>query len=267
MKIITLGTLKGGSGKTMNTFNIAGILAESYKVLLIDVDPQCNLSNNVGIDVANPDVKTVRDIFRNLPENQPSPEKLIIKNPIPELPDLDIIPSSIMLFDTEMNMVNVSARESFLKYYFDDNKGYLEDHYDYILIDTNPSMSVININAFYVADSIILTSDVSTNSINGAELFCSLWDSKRKPLRKKDNIAALIICNLDKRTNLGKSLVEYTAGADFSQDLILKTIIPATVKLKNTEVEHQPVNILYPKDEIHTIYKSIISELKGRGVL
>lgn len=267
MKIITLGTLKGGSGKTMNTFNIAGILAEDYRVLLVDVDPQCNLSNNVGIDVADPDLKTVRDIFNNLPDNQPLPEEVIIKKPITELPGLDIIPSSIMLFDTEMNMVNVSARESFLKYYFDDNREYLESHYDYILIDTNPSMSVININAFYVADSIILTSDVSTNSINGAELFCALWDSKRKPLRKEDNIAALIICNLDKRTNLGKSLVEYTAGAEFSQDLILKTIIPATVKLKNTEVGHKPVNVLYPRDEILGIYNGVISELKEKGVL
>ena len=267
MKTVTFGTLKSGSGKTMNTFNIAGILAKDYKVLLVDVDPQCNLSNNVGIDVANPDVKTVRDIFNNLPENQPLPENIIIKSPIAELPGLDIIPSSIMLFDTEMNMVNVSARESFLKYYFDDNREYLENHYDYILIDTNPSMSVININAFYVADSIILTSDVSTNSINGAELFCSLWDSKRKPLRKEDNIAALVICNLDKRTNLGKSLVEYTAGAEFSQDLILKTIIPATVKLKNTEVEHKPVNLLYPRDEILKIYNAVILELKEKGVL
>ena len=63
MKIITMATLKGGAGKTMNTFNIAGILAEKHRVLLIDVDPQCNLSNNCGVDIADPDLKTVRDIL------------------------------------------------------------------------------------------------------------------------------------------------------------------------------------------------------------
>lgn len=267
MKIITMATLKGGAGKTMNTFNIAGILAETYKVLLIDVDPQCNLSNNCGVDIADPDLKTVRDILGKQPEDQPAPEEVIYKTPIADLPNLDVIPSSIMLFDTEMNMVNATGRENFLKYYIDDNKEYFENTYDYILIDTNPSMSIININAFYIADSIVLTSDVSTNSISGAELFCSLWKSKRKPLRKENNIAALILCNFDKRTNLGKDLIEYTGDAEFSQDIIIKTVVPATVKLKNTEVEHQPVNVLYPKDEIRKIYDNIVNELREKGVL
>lgn len=267
MKTITFATLKGGSGKTMNTFNVAGILAESHNVLLIDVDPQCNLSSNCGIDTGDVNLKTVRDIFGNLSDNQPAPDEVIFKSPINDLPKLDIIPSSIMLFDTEMNMVNVTGRENFLKYYIDDYREYLENHYDYILIDTNPSMSIININAFYVADSIILTSDVSTNSISGAELFCALWNSKRKPLRKENNIAALILCNYDKRTNLGKSLIDYSSNAEFSQDLVLNTVVPSTVKLKNTEVEHQPVNLLYPKDEIKKVYDNIVYELKQKGVL
>lgn len=267
MKIITMATLKGGAGKTMNTFNIAGILAEDHNVLLIDVDPQCNLSNNCGVDIADPNLMTVRDIFGNLPEDQPDPQEVIFKAPIQDLPSLDVIPSSIMLFDTEMNMVNATGRENFLKYYIDDNREYLEKAYDYIIIDTNPSMSIININAFYIADSIVLTSDVSTNSISGAELFCSLWRSKRKPLRKENNINALILCNFDKRTNLGKDLIDYTKDASFSQEIILKTVVPTTVKLKNTEVEHQPVNLLYPKDEIRKVFDNIVAELKDKGVL
>ena len=57
MKIITMATLKGGTGKTLNTFNIAGILAENSKVLLIDIDPQCDLTSNCGIDSSNTEVK------------------------------------------------------------------------------------------------------------------------------------------------------------------------------------------------------------------
>lgn len=266
MKIVTFATLKGGSGKTMNTFNIAGILAEHYKILLIDIDPQCNLSANCGIDTGDPDLLTVRDIFSNLAEAQPKPEDVIFKHPIQQLPNLDIIPSSIMLFDTEMNMVNVTGRENFLKFYFEDYKKYLEEHYDYILIDTNPSMSVINVNAFYAADSIILTSDVSANSISGAELFCALWNSKRKPLRKKNNIMALVLCNMDRRANLGNDLIKYSSEAEFSKDIVLKTVIPATVKLKNTEIEHKTINVLYPKDKITQIYINVIEELKERGV-
>ena len=266
MKIITMATLKGGAGKTMNTFNIAGILATDYRVLLIDADPQCNLSNNVGVDIADADIKTIREIFNKLPGEQPAPEEIIFKNPIPELPNLDIIPSSIMLFDTEERMVNATGREHYLKYYIDDNKEYLESRYDYILIDTNPSISIININAFYVADNIILTSDVSSNGILGAELFCSLWGNKRKPLRKEDNISALIICNSDSRAKLGTDLVEYSNAADFSKDIVLRTVIPMSVKLKKTETSHKPINILFPKSSLNEIYGKIIAELKTRGV-
>lgn len=273
MRIITIATLKGGSGKSMNVFNIGGMLAEKHKVLLIDVDPQCNLSLNCGVDSSDPNLITVNDIFTNFSDTQPTPDEVIFKAPIDNLPNLDIIPSSIMLFDTEMHMGNVSAREFFLKYYIYDNQDYFENNYDYILIDTNPSMSIININAFYIADSIILTSDISANSISGAELFCSLWDNKRKPLRKENNVDALIICNVDRRTNLGKNMIDYSKAADFSQDLVLNTVVPTSVVLKNTEIEHLPINVIEQKhnkeklESLKAVYSNIIAELKEKGVL
>lgn len=266
MQIITMATLKGGSGKTLNTFNIAGVLAETKKILLIDVDPQCNLSFNCGVDITDRNALTIRDIFNNTPRNQPKAEEVIIHSPIAELPNLDIIPSSILLFETEMKIFNKGNREHILETFIQNNQDILEN-YDYIIIDTNPSMSIININAFYIADKIILSSDVSTNSINGAELFCQLWDEKREELNRDDNIAALIICNLDKRANLGKDLIEYAQSEPFSKDLVLQTVIPATVKLKDTEINHKPINILYPKTDIKLTFDKIVNELKERKVL
>lgn len=266
MKIITMATLKGGAGKSINTFNIAGILAETKKVCLIDIDPQCNLSSNCGIDVSNREMLTIKDIFDNPPKMQPKATDVLIKSPIAELPNLDIIPSSILLFKTEMNMSNKGNREHILKYFIESNKDTF-GAYDYIFIDTNPSMSIININAFYIADEILLSSDVSSNSISGAELFCALWDERREELFKDDNIAALIICNYDKRTNLGKDLIEFTRSEDFSKDLVLSSIIPATVKLKDTEIKHKPINILHNGSGIHKAFKDVINELEERRVL
>lgn len=266
MKIITLATLKGGSGKTMQCFNIGGILAETHKVLLIDVDPQCNLSSNCGIDVSDRQALTIRDIFMNSPKNQPKATDIIVKNPILELPNLDIIPSSIMLFQIEKQLVIAPDSDRILDKFIRNNIDVLEQ-YDYILIDTNPSMSKFNVNAFFVADSIIISSDVSSNSISGAELFCQLWDESRDSMDKEDNITAIIIGNYDKRTNLGKELIDYVHAASFSKNLILDTIIPSTVKLKDTEISHKPVNILYPKDKIRDIYTQLVSELKERGAL
>ena len=78
-----------------NCFNIGGILAEEYKVLFIDSDPQCNLSYNCGIRISGTESYSVRDVFEMDP--RPRPEKVIVKSPIKELPNLDIIPASIKL--------------------------------------------------------------------------------------------------------------------------------------------------------------------------
>lgn len=266
MKIIAFATLKGGAGKTANAFNIAGILAEDHQILLIDMDPQCNLSINCGIDVTNRNTFSIKDVFDNKPKDQPAAEKIIIKSPIVELPGIDIIPSSILLFQSELKIANSGNREHILENFLAKNKKTMSQ-YEYIIIDTNPSMSLVNINGFYVADEIIINSDVSANSINGAELFCALWDEKREELFCDDNISSLLICNFSKRTNMGRDLLKYAKNAVFSRDLILDTVIPATVKIKESEAQHKPVNLIYPGDEVCIAFRNVVKELKEREVL
>lgn len=267
MKIVTFGTFKGGSGKTSNAFNIAGILAETDRVLLIDMDPQSNLTSDCGVDIVDAEIPTVRMILENFEQKPIHPEAVILKSIIEELPNLDLIASTFFLFKTEDSLLITPQRESFLKNFIDDNREYLEKNYDYIIIDTNPTMSVININAFYVSDEIILSSDISTNSICGAELFCDLWESKRKALRKEDNISALIICNSDSRTKLGDSLNAYARSEVFSKDIVIDTIIPASVDIKKAEILHKPVNISFPKKKITKCYRDVVEILKEREVL
>ena len=273
-KIITFATLKGGAGKTMNLFNLAGVIAgRGGNVLLIDVDPQCNLSANCGIDVADMGFITTKDIFAKYQASeQPKAKDIIIKHPIERLPTLDIIPSSILLFDVEESITVLEGKTRILKNFISRNKADLQK-YDYIFIDTNPSMSVFNINAFFAADAIIICTDVSSNSISGAELFCGLWDAKREQInetaevRKEDNIEALLIGNYSKRSNLSKELLEYVQTAHFSKDIVLDTIIPATVQLKDTEVSHAPINILHKGDKAHRAYEDLTDELVRKEVL
>lgn len=273
-KVITFATLKGGAGKTMNLFNLAGIIAaRGNNVLLIDVDPQCNLSANCGIDVADMGFITVKDIFAKYrATEQPKARDVIIEHPIPELDTLDIIPSSIMLFNVEEDITILEGRTKILKSFISRNEKALAK-YDYIFIDTNPSMSVFNVNAFYVANAIVISTDVSSNSISGAELFCGLWDAKREQInetseiRKEDNIEALLIGNYSARSNLAKELLEYVHTADFSKDIILDTLIPATVQLKDTEVSHKPINLLHKGDKAHQAFENLADELTRKGIL
>ena len=263
MNIITIGTLKGGTGKTATLFNLAGLLAEEYKILLIDCDPQTNLSLNCGVDITVRNLNTVVSIFE---DSTATAESVIFKNPIKDLTNIDIIPSSIKLSATELKIVSRAGRENILKNFILDNQKALSV-YDYLLIDTNPSMGIINQNAFLAADSVILVSDVSLNGIQGTELFIELWANSRKELRKEDNVKALILNNLDKRIKLSAELVEYCDENESTRDIILKTIIPSSVQVKNTEIEHKTINLLHKNSPIHEAYKNVLIELKERGIV
>jgi chromosome partitioning protein len=262
MQIITIGALKGGTGKTATVFNIAGLLAEKNKILLLDCDPQANLSSNIGVDVNAGNMKNVINIF-----NDDAPlDSMICKAPNKELSNLDIIPSNIDLTATEFQIVSKAGRENILKTFIKNNHEALSK-YDYILIDTNPSMGIINQNAFLAADSIILVSDVSINGLRGVELFMSLWESARKYLNKENNIKALILNNLDKRIKLSAELVEYCNDTENIKDIVLKNIIPSSVQIKKTEINQNTINCLFTDSAVCQAYKNIITELKNRGIL
>ena len=262
MKIITTGTLKGGTGKTSTLFNLAGLLAEEYKILLIDCDPQTNLSLNCGVDITVKNLKTIVNIF----EDNATTENIIFKNPIKELKNIDIIPSSIKLTATELQIVSKAGRENILKNFIVKNQSLL-NNYDYIFIDTNPSMGIVNQNVFLIADSIILVSDVSLNGIQGAELFIELWADTRRLLGKADNVKALILNNLDKRLKLSSELIEYCNDNESTKDIFIKTVIPSSVQVKNTELEHKTINLLHKFSPIYEAYKNILIELKEKEIV
>lgn len=265
MKVISCGTLKGGTGKTMVTFNIAGILAEmGYKVLMIDNDPQCNLSDSAGIDTADQDIRSVRDIYEN--PTKVDPRDVIIEKPVEQLPNLHIIPSHLRLTGTEMQLVSRAGREQILGHYIEDHMDVFGE-YDYIINDTNPSMGIINQNAFLAAESIILVSDVSRKAVQGAQLFTYLWEESRANLRKADNVKALIINNYDKRYRLSGQLREFYREDEEFADLLVDIPVPNRVKLKDTELQYAPINVLYPASEECKVFKDIVDELFKKGVL
>ena len=262
MKIISIGTLKGGTGKTTMTYNLAGALAENSKVLMIDVDPQCNLSNDAGVNIANTDSYSTKDIFTD--ENI-NPEKLVVKKPIDSLPNLDIIPSNIYLIETELNLTNRAAREAILMNYFDENKDFF-NQYDYVLIDTNPSMGPINQNAFAASDSVVLVSDVDDNSRIGVELFIFLWKRIAKAMRIPYNIKGLILNRADSRTTLTAQIWEYYKNDEEMSELLVEPPIKEKIAFRKAVLEKTPITKYREgKDSAKEIFE-LVDSLKAKGV-
>lgn len=264
MKIIAFGTLKGGTGKTTVAFNVGGILAEEHKVLFIDIDPQANLSDNVGIDTADQDGATIRDVF-SAPTKTMATD-VITKSPMWQLPNIDIIASHIRLTATELQLVATAGRERILQKWIERNMNVLGE-YDYIIIDTNPSMGIVNQNAFMAADSVILISDVSKKAIQGAQLFTYLWGEVRESMEVEDNVSALILNNCDKRLALTRSIKEYYKDDEDFSDILIDTMIPAWNEIKKTETSYLPINITAPNSASCEVFRSVVSELKERKVL
>lgn len=114
MKTLCFAQMKGGTGKTTISYNIACILAEHAKVLVVDFDPQCNLSSNFCFDVFDEDAKTVADMLDNI---KIDPLDIVIPSPLKELPNLDLFPSTTYLFGSEISLISKTARESVMKSY------------------------------------------------------------------------------------------------------------------------------------------------------
>ena len=264
MKIITFGTRKGGAGKTALTFNIAGVLAEEHKVLLMDFDPQVNLTGNVGLDTTVQDAPCILDIFKNY--NFAAPERVITHSPIEQLPNLDIIAGHLDMEDVEMQLVSKPAREFVIQRWIKANRKFLEQ-YDYILCDTNPSTGLINQNAFVAADSIVLVSDISEESRMGAMQFVYKWDKIRDAYGIENNVRAMVLNNVDRRISQADQLQEYYMDDEDFGPLLLKATIPYRADMKRTSPNCMPINILAPKSDACAAVRAVAAELKEKGVL
>lgn len=262
-KIAAFATLKGGTGKTMTAFNVSGILAEKHKVLMIDCDPQCNLSSNAGVDITDPDEPSIRTVFD---DGKTNPLNITIPGVIDDLPNLDIIPSSLYLIETEMNMISRSGRENLLSNWFKRNKEHF-DRYDYIIIDTNPSMGLVNQNVFVCANSINLVTDVGHNAKLGANAFIYLWEKRREDLQLDDNIRSLIVNNYDKRIGLSGDFIEDILDSEGLMDLFVLPVIPSRVLIKDTEGKMKPINLISKRSEGLIAYRTLVENLIKKGAL
>lgn len=265
-KIITIATLKGGTGKTTVAYNTSFYLTttKKKKVLMIDLDPQCNLSSNCHLDIFSNDFPSIGDLLENANKKDIEPIKYIVLGPNPNAPNLDIIPSTMFLHGTETKLTQLPAREQIIKNYILDNLHFFE-YYDYIVFDTGPNFGIINQNAFVVSDHIVMCCDPDVNSANGCNVFTTIWNELRAYMKLESKIDAFVINNVE-RTNISREFMDYIKNHEIFSEIVLDTYIPHTTLFKECTAEGNSITFKSPKSKGAIAIQGITQELFDRGI-
>ncbi len=234
--VIAISNQKGGVGKTTSVLNIGVFLArKGKKVLLIDIDPQANLTSGLGIerDTEDDGMLSVYDILIN----QTKAEDTVLES---RIENLHIIPSSIELAGAEVEMVNAMSRESVLKNAIDQ----LRNEYDYILIDCPPSLGLLTINSQVASDKVIIPVQAEYFALEGLGQLVNTIKLVKNNLNPNLEIGGVVLTMFDTRTNLSKDIaVELKNHFD---DQLFDTLVPRNIKLSEAPshglaiVEYEP---------------------------
>ena len=269
-KIITIATMKGGTGKTTLVFNLACMLASQYKVLAIDLDQQCNLSSNFGYDIFDESQPSVADMFEDL---KTDPLDVVLLRPIEAIANLDLVPSTMYLQGTELTLANAIARETIFLKYMENHQDFF-NHYDYIIFDTAPNFGICTQNSLFASDHILLVTDPDCNSARGADLFLYYWNKCRMYTDQPDKVSGLIINNVE-RTRITAQTIEYITSHPVLSKLVMNTTIPHTTRFKECGLQNLPIHMLETKtgqeeksrQKAEKAMLELITELKERGVI
>ncbi len=211
--VISLLNHKGGVGKTTSTINIgAGLVELGKKVLLVDLDPQANLTLSLGIQ-RQP--ITVYEALRGESELVPTTSK----------PNLDVIISSLDLSGAEMELVNEPGREYLLSALFEP----LQDEYDYIIIDCPPSLGLLTLNALTSSNYVYIPLQTEFLALQGVVKIKQVIDKVRFRLNKKLSVGGVIATMYDSRKVLNRDVV--ATIKKFFGDRVFETMIRNNVAL------------------------------------
>ena len=224
-EVIAIANQKGGVGKTTTTFNLGVALAKQGKnVLLIDLDPQGDLTVSMGFRETEDYEYKLSDLINcKLQEIEIDKDKFIISHK----EGVDLIPSDLELSSMEMNLFNVMSREYVLKNSLKEFKPL----YDYILIDCQPSLGMLTINALSFADKVIIPVQSQYLAAKNTSQLLGIINKVKNQLNENLSIGGILLTLVDNRTKLSKETLKLLENSYGSYINIYETQIPTATKI------------------------------------
>ena len=252
-EVITIANRKGGVGKTTTTLNLAYSLKElGKKVLVIDLDPQANLTR--CFDVENTEnIKTIGHLLITEMEE----ESYLVEDYTKSYDEIDIIPSSIYLsaVETQMRVETGSERILF------EIVNQIKEYYEYVLIDTSPSLNILTINALCASDSVLITADTQLFAIVGISELLKTIQKIKKRVNASLTIKGILLTMCDNRTNLSKLLTQQVEEMYQGKIEVFQTKIPKTVKVGEAIYSGQSIKKYAKGSSVDIAYDNLAKEI------
>jgi chromosome partitioning protein len=251
-RIVALCNQKGGVGKTTSTINLGAALAEyGRRVLLVDFDPQGALSVGLGVQPHQLD----RTAYNLLMERDVAIDDILLKTAVP---GMDLLPSNIDLSAAEVQLVGEVAREQTLSRVLRP----VVDEYDFMLIDCQPSLGLLTVNALTAANEVIVPLECEFFSLRGVALLIDTIEKVRERLNPSLKLAGILATMYDGRTLHGREV--FARVVEAFGDQVFDTVISRTVRFPETTVAGEPITTWAPTSAGAKAYRNLAREVLAR---
>lgn len=256
-KVIAITNQKGGVGKTTTTASIGiGLARAGKKVLLIDGDPQGDLTKCMGVEEPDELTDTLTEVMTKTVNGEDVDTDYAI---IHHQEGVDLLPSNIELSGMDISLVTVMNREHVLEMYVDSQR----DNYDYILIDCMPSLGTLTVNALTAADSVIIPVEASFLPEKGLEQLLKTIGRVKKMLNRKLEIEGILITMVDKRTRYSKAVSDTIREAYGDQLRVFAAEIPRSVRTAEMPAVGVSIYTYDPNGSATKAYETVVKEVLG----
>ena len=254
-QIIAIANQKGGVGKTTTCANLGIGLAQSgKKVLLIDGDPQGSLTISLGNPQPDKLPFTLSDAMGRILMDEPiRPGEGILHHP----EGVDLMPADIQLSGMEVSLVNAMSRETILRQYLDMLKG----QYSHILIDCQPSLGMLTVNALAAANRVIIPVQAEYLPAKGLEQLLQTINKVRRQINPKLQIDGILLTMVDSRTNFAKEISALLRETYGSKIKVFTSEIPHSVRAKEISAEGKSIYAHDPNGKVAEGYKNLTKEV------